>query len=71
MPEERYDMQIILTRIWLAVLLLGAPSFSGLAKSGIITTYVGPQLPISGGEATAQDIGYVKSVASDGNAILR
>ncbi|MBN1570974.1 MAG: hypothetical protein JXA73_24260 [Acidobacteria bacterium] len=53
-------------RIWLAVLLLGTPSLSGFARSGIITTYAGPQLPVDGSWATTQDIGKSKSVASDG-----
>jgi sugar lactone lactonase YvrE len=38
----------------------------GVAQTGIITTYVGPQLPVNGDWATTPDIGKSLSVASDG-----
>ena len=41
-------------------------SFNCLAEVGIITTYVGPDLPRPGALATNQSIDYPSSVASDG-----
>jgi sugar lactone lactonase YvrE len=38
----------------------------GVSQTGIITTYVGPQLPVNGDWATTPDIGKSLSVASDG-----
>ena len=40
---------------------------SGFAQDGIITTYVGPQMPVIGAQAITQAIDYPSSVAPDGS----
>ncbi|HYK88882.1 MAG TPA: hypothetical protein VE398_08935, partial [Acidobacteriota bacterium] len=40
-------------------------SLGGFAQSGIITTYVGPELPVNGALATTQAIDYPSSVTTD------
>jgi sugar lactone lactonase YvrE len=55
-----------LTRIGLAFLCVAQLSSIGIAQSGIITTYAGPQLPVNGTQAITQAIDHPTSVASDG-----
>jgi len=52
-------------RIGPALLSFALLTLGGLAQSSIITTYVGPQLPINGAQATTQFIDGTNSVASD------
>ena len=54
------------TRIGLALLCIAQLNSVGFAQSGIITTYVGPQLPVNGTQAITQAIDDPTSVASDG-----
>jgi trimeric autotransporter adhesin len=53
-------------RISLPFLFFVQLSSSGFAQSGIITTYVGPGLPVNGAQATTQAIDNPYSVAADG-----
>lgn len=55
-----------LNRIGLALLFFVQLSLSGLAQSGIITNYVGPQLPVNGTQAITHAIDFPSSVVSDG-----
>jgi hypothetical protein len=55
-----------LTRIGLVLLFVAQLSLSGPAQSEIITTYVGPQMPINGMQASTQAIDRPTSVTSDG-----
>jgi trimeric autotransporter adhesin len=49
-----------------AVLFFALSIPIGFAQTGIITTYVGPRLPVNGAMATTQSIGRVTSTVSDG-----
>jgi hypothetical protein len=55
-----------LIRILLAFQVCALISFNCLAQSGIITTHVGPGLPMDGALATTQSIDTPASVAPDG-----
>ncbi len=55
-----------LIRIGLFFLFLAQLNLNGFGQSGIITTYVGPQLPLNGTHATTKSIDGPSSVASDG-----
>jgi trimeric autotransporter adhesin len=55
-----------LIRIGLPFLFFVQLSLNGFAQSGIITTYVGPGLPLNGAQATTQAIDDPRSVAADG-----
>jgi trimeric autotransporter adhesin len=56
-----------LFRINLALLFVMQVFSSGIAQSGTITTYVGPQLPENGSQADTQSIDRPSSVAPDGS----
>ena len=56
-----------------ALLRMGLPwlffvqlSLCGFGQSGIIATYVGPDLPVNGALATTQVIDFPRGVAADG-----
>lgn len=53
-------------RIGVYFLFLAQLSLCGFAQSGIITTYVGPGLPVLGAPATTQPIDGPESVVPDG-----
>jgi trimeric autotransporter adhesin len=55
-----------LPRIALVCIFLLQLSSIGFAQSGIITTYVGPQMPVNGAQATTQAIDNPVSIAPDG-----
>jgi trimeric autotransporter adhesin len=59
-------MNSISLRIVLAALFLGQIAASAFANSGIISTYVGPELPLNGASATTQSIDSPASIAPDG-----
>jgi trimeric autotransporter adhesin len=56
----------LLKCVALSVLFLALSASSGLAQSGIITTYVGPGLPVNGELAVSQSVDYPTSVVPDG-----
>ena len=55
-----------LLRIGLPCLFFLQLNMISFAQSGIITTYVGPNLPVNGAMATTQTIDFPSSVAPDG-----
>jgi trimeric autotransporter adhesin len=55
-----------LIRMMLPCLFCAQLSFDCLAQSGIITTYVGPSMPVNGAQATTQSLDNPTSVAPDG-----
>jgi trimeric autotransporter adhesin len=63
---EGLSMNAILLRICLAAFFFTQLTMSGLAQSGIITTYAGPAMPANGTLATIHAIDYPTSVTPDG-----
>ncbi len=59
-------MKLLSLRIGFGLLLLAHFALNGIAQSGIIETYAGPQLPADGAQATTQTIDRVSAVAPDG-----
>jgi hypothetical protein len=53
-------------RIGLLWFLFYQLALCGFAQHGIITTYVGPSLPVNGAQAITQAIDYPRAVAADG-----
>src|SRR5687767_3651116 len=55
-----------LARVGLFLLALTLLGSSGLAQSGVITTYVGPPMPLNGAQVLTQAVDAPYSVALDG-----
>ena len=64
--EKNIPRKLYLSKLGFSFLLLTCFSPGGFAQSGIITTYVGPGMPVNGAQATTQAFDLPSSVVPDG-----